>query len=54
MFVTLYMARDRTQPSPLLESRQSQYLTNLTPVGMAELLARAKTVPLHMEVDVAK
>jgi hypothetical protein len=29
-------------------------LTRLTPVGMAEILARAKTVPLHMEADVMK
>ena len=29
-------------------------LTKLTPVGMAEVLARAKTVPLHMEADVTK
>ena len=27
-------------------------LTKLTPVGMAEILARAKAVPLHMEADV--
>ncbi|KAF8492737.1 hypothetical protein F5888DRAFT_869780 [Russula emetica] len=29
-------------------------LTKLTPVGMAEILARAKTVPLNLEVDVTK
>jgi len=29
-------------------------LTKLTPVGMAEILARAKTVPLHLEADVTK
>ena len=29
-------------------------LTKLTPVGMAEILARAKAVPLHMEADVTK
>ena len=29
-------------------------LTQLTPVGMAEILARAKTVPLHLGADVTK
>jgi F-box-like len=29
-------------------------LTKLTPVGMAEILARAKVAPLHLEVDVKR
>ena len=29
-------------------------LTKLTPVGMAEILSRAKTVPLHLEADLTK
>jgi hypothetical protein len=29
-------------------------LTKLTPVGMAKIIARAKTVPLHLETDVTK
>ena len=29
-------------------------LTQLTPVGMPEILARTKTVPLHLEADVTK
>ena len=29
-------------------------LTKLTPVGMAEILSRAKTVPLHLKVDATK
>ena len=29
-------------------------LTKLTPVGMAEILARAKTAPLHLEADITE